>query len=195
MGTLPHSRRRLACAVAGAAFAGILLTSAEARADDPCRENSNGLAVPGCVTQAHSDTLKADQTQDIDIYCPPEAPYYWGGWVDNFTSKWHVITENLITSNAQHAHFKISNTALSRNSYTVTIGCSPTPEWGTCNGNLVKVADPKCPISSQRQDCTGAPWPKCWEVWTETCTAGATITTYSCTDANPLGHTCITCSG
>lgn len=195
MPMIPHAGRRPDHGLAAVTLAAALLASGAAMADDPCRENSKGLPVPGCVTQAHADTLKRDQTQDIDLYCPPEAPYYWGGWVDSFTSKWHVITENLITGDAHHAHFKISNTALSPNSYTVTIGCSPTPEWGTCTGNLVKVTDPKCPISSQRQDCTGAPWPKCWEVWTETCTSGSSITTYSCTDANPLAHTCITCSG
>jgi hypothetical protein len=93
-----------------------------------------GVAVPQCVTATHGETLKHDQTQDIDVRCPAEALYYWNGWSDTFTSTWHVITENLVVEDQHHAHFKISNTRLGANTDSVTIGCSPISESGSCTG-------------------------------------------------------------
>lgn len=184
------------CDIAGVLAAGVMLLSVTpAAADDACRKNSNGIPVPQCVTASHADTLKADQTQDIDIYCPSEAPYYWGGWVNTFSSIWHVITENLVVENIYHAHFKISNTRLGQNRYTVTIGCSPLPEFGQCTGNIHNVPDPRCPVSDTRQDCSPPPYPKCWRTWTEICTDGNKVTNYTCTNANPLAVTCATCNG
>ena len=63
MAMLPDAERRLDHALAAVTLAATLLASGAAMADDPCRENSKGLPVPGCVTQAHADTLKKDQTQ------------------------------------------------------------------------------------------------------------------------------------
>lgn len=70
MPMIPHAGRRPDQGVAAVTLAAALLASGAAMADDPCRENSKGLPVPGCVTQAHADTLKRDQTQDIDLLLP-----------------------------------------------------------------------------------------------------------------------------
>jgi hypothetical protein len=176
MATWPARLAMLVCAVTlGSAVA-------VAGEGDPCKEKGKGAAVPSCVTVTHSDTLKKDQTQDINISCPSEAPYYWEGWSDTFSiPKWHVITENLLAEDAHKAHFKISNTALSPNSYSVTIGCSPLREGGSCTNPGKKTADPGCPESDRRE-------------WTETCTSNSTVTTYFCSTAG-FTPACFTCGG
>jgi hypothetical protein len=178
---------------AGLAVIAVTLPSPAVRADDACRQNSRGVPVPQCVTQSHSNTLKADHTEDINLYCPPEAPYYWGGWVDTFSSIWHVITENILVEDQHHARFKISNTRLGDNSYTVTIGCSPLSESGQCSGSYRNVPDPNCPRSDTRQDCMPPPNYKCWQTWTETCIVDNKVQLVHCTNANPLAVTCVTC--
>jgi hypothetical protein len=195
----PSPRSRLS--VAALALGSLLALGGLARAaeGDPCKKDGNGVAVPQCETVTHQNSsLSHDRTEGIQIQCPADAPYYWSGWSDTFTSKWHVITENLLVEAATHANFTVSSTqATGSLAYSVTIGCSPVPIWGTCTKSSIPVivADPKCPMGPKRQDCTGAPYPKCWDTWTETCTSGSTVQDYSCTDANPLKTTCVTCSG
>src|SRR3712207_5339521 len=76
---------------AGLAVIAVTLASPAVRADEACKKNSRGVAVPQCKEVSHSGTLTTLQTIDIDIYCPSEAPYYWGGWVNTFSSDWHII--------------------------------------------------------------------------------------------------------
>ena len=194
---LGEMRRRCGAGIAGGLLAMGLLPPATAVAGegDPCRYQGKGVAVPQCVTATHSDTLKADQTQDINLHCPAEAPYYWEGWSDTFASRWHVMTENLLVEDRFHAHFKISNTRLGPNPYSVTIGCSPISESGTCQGPGRKVSDPGCPESNRRAVCIpdegGA---DCWAEWTEICTGSGEVTTYFCSDAGFL-TSCFSCGG
>ena len=154
-----------------------------------------GVAVPQCETATHGDTLKADQTQDINIQCPSTAPYYWEGWSDTWGSHWHVITENLLVEDRFHAHFKLSNTRLGANPYTVTIGCSPLAENGSCSGTGRKVSDPGCPESNRRAVCIpdegGA---DCWDEWSETCVVNNSVTGYFCSTA-AFAPTCYACGG
>jgi hypothetical protein len=181
----------------GAGLALLLLTGGVAQAGegDPCKMMGNGAAVPDCTTVTHADTLKRDHTQDINIQCPAAAPYYWEGWSDTFTSVWHVITENILVEDAHHAHFKISNTRLGSTSYSVTIGCSPLAEGGSCKGVGTKTKDPGCPESDRRATCIPDEGGfDCWDEWTETCTSGSSVTTYFCSTASFL-PTCYSCSG
>lgn len=194
---VPPPRRRLI--LAALALGGLMALGGTARAGegDPCRMNGNGVPVPQCATVTHQNAgLAHDHTEGIQVQCPADAPYYWSGWSDTFTSRWHVITENLLAEAATHANFTVSSTqATGQLAYSVTIGCSPVPIWGSCTRSSlpVIVADPKCPVGTKRQDCSGAPSPKCWDTWTETCTSGNAVQSYSCTDANPLETTCVTC--
>jgi hypothetical protein len=183
---------------AAVALAAVLMASGPATAGegDPCKKGGKGIAVPQCQTATHADHLNHDRTTAFGLSCPAEAPYYWEGWSDTFTSRWHVITENLVVENRHTAHFTVSDTqATGSLDFTVTIGCSPLSETGTCSGAGQRTGDPGCPESNRRAVCIpdegGA---DCWAEWNETCVNNNVVTSYFCTDASFV-PTCYTCSG
>lgn len=179
-------------------FTAVVVASGAASAGegDPCKMGGKGAEVPQCVTATHGENLPHDHTSAFGLSCPAEAPYYWNGWTDTFTSRWHVITENLIVENQNTAHFTVSSTQASGSlDFTVTIGCSPISETGNCTNAGRKTSDPGCPESNRRAVCLpdegGA---DCWDEWNETCVSGSTVTNYFCTTAAFL-PICFTCGG
>ena len=184
----------ISVAMTGAAWSQTAAKPTAAAQADPC--NVKGNQPPDCQTVDVTLTLKKDQTKGWALYCPAEAYYYWGGWSDQWSSRWHIITENLLAENEHKADFTLTNTRLGDNTVTVTIGCSPIAPWGGgCTGPSRRVADPQCPQHNQRQVCSGeGEDEECWSERDETCVNGEAVTNYSCTQA--LFKTmCYTCQG
>lgn len=183
---------------AAVALAAIVGASAPSSAGegDACQRGGKGVAVPQCVTVTHNETLTHDHSSAFGLSCPADAPYYWDGWSDTFSSKWHVITENVLVGTQHTAHFTVSATiATGSLNFSVTIGCSPISETGQCTGMGRKSGDPGCPESNRRATCIpdegGA---DCWDEWNETCVSGNTVTNYFCSTA-AFVPTCYTCGG
>ena len=173
----------------------LLLAPASAKAGgDPCTDAS-GNKVPGCQLVSVLVNLSTDQTKGWALYCPGNAPYYWGGHSDFWHSRWHIFTENVgaEAGNLGKADFTLTNTRAGSNSVVITIGCSPVNQSGLCTGTRKVWSDPGCPVSEQRTVCTGGEEDEqCWEEWNEECVSGTTVTDYSCTQAL-FGTLCTSC--
>lgn len=178
---------RRGAGIVGAAGVAVLLSAAGAAAD-PC--TADGNTVPECVVQTDTGTLKGDRSEYMNVYCPNTSPYAWGGWSDSWSSKWHVITRNPVGDNVNSLDFLLSNTSVSSNRWSISIGCSPINPNGSCTGATKISGDPGCPESNRQTECE--PSDNCWVTWNEQCINNNVVTNYYCTQALFV-TTCFSC--
>lgn len=177
------------------AAAMMLLAPVDANASGKPCSDTYGNKVPGCQLVTVVVNLSFDQTKGWALYCPSSAPYYWGGYSDVWQSRWHIFSENLFdeAGNLGKADFLLTNTRAGKNSVTITIGCSPVNQNGSCTTSRQVWSDPGCPESDRRLVCTGGGEDEqCWQEWDEECLNGTTVTDYSCTQAL-FGTFCTSC--
>lgn len=154
-----------------------------------CDDNN----APQCQQVVASGTLGRLGSTGYAIYCPADAPYYWGNYEHAF-SRAGTVTENPFAEEGDpsKADFTVTNwSALGSNDWAISIDCSPISQAGNCsNPNTHEVSDPGCPIINQSSVCGGSD--NCWLEWNERCVNGGQVTNYFC--AAPLFYTqCWTC--
>ena len=178
---------RRGAGIVGAAGVALVLSAAGATAD-PC--SADGNTVPECVVQTDTGSLKGDRSEYMNVYCPNTAPYAWGGWSDSWSSSWHIITRNPVGDNVNSLDFLLSNTSVSSNRWSISIGCSPINPNGSCTGATKISGDPGCPESNRQTECE--PSDNCWVTWNEQCINNNVVTNYYCTQALFV-TTCFSC--
>ena len=180
-GTVFH-HHRVTRAVLGALFVvGVPTVSAVAQSVDSSCYGSGGNVAPQCQTSTISGALHADRSEYMAAWCPPSAPYYWGGWRDSWSSGWHVITENVLGENSVgKADFLLSNTHWKQNNWSVTIGCSPVNQYGSCTNPGKATSDPGCTVSDSATECAQSD--NCWQTWNEQCINNNVVSNYFCSN-------------
>ena len=104
-----------------------------------------------------------DHTEGDPDQCPADAPYYWSGWSDTFSSQWHIVTENLLVEKATHGNFTISSTQAT-GSLSLQRDDRLLPGAGV--GLMYQVVHPRhrrrpeMPLGPKRSDCTGCAQPQ-----------------------------------
>ncbi|WP_159718993.1 hypothetical protein [Geminicoccus flavidas] len=161
----------------------MVLLPSSGQAGDPCVD-PYGNTVPNCQEVSVTVGLKTFETKGWALYCPNNAYYYWGGYNDVWQHSPHVFWENAFGEGGNKADFTLTNTHLGSNSVTITIGCSPFSQGGSCTGARTTWSDPGCPENNRRRVCAGdGEDQQCWEEWDEECVSNGNVTDWACTQA------------
>jgi hypothetical protein len=168
-------------------------------AADPCVVE--GVRVPACVTvtSPRIDLKPRFGSAIVNVFCPRSASYYWGSYSADHDGWVRVHDLSRFITNPAEGKFEATNFNLEfRHSFTVTIGCSQFPPWGTaCQGsNAFCPRDPGCATTSgPASRCVGqGENQQCWLEWEENCGTAPNNTPYFCTTAL-FAPCCYPCAG